>query len=122
MGTANLKPFKKGQTGNPKGRPPKLLSAMVRELKEQGYERVGPSTMLHTIETMIGLPTSKLEAMSSDADAPIAQRIIATHLLSKTDRLRLFMELLDRAHGKAKQSVDLNESGNVTHTITFKRG
>lgn len=112
----NAKSFKKGQSGNPNGRPPKLLSSMLKELKAEGYEQVGPSTMLHTIESMIGLPTAKLEAMAKDDEAPIAQRILATHLLSKSDRLGLLMDLLDRAHGKPKQAVEANGDFQITVT------
>lgn len=108
--------FEKGDPGGP-GRPPKLLSQMVKDLKAAGYEQVGASTMLHTIESMIGLPTAKLEAMAKDDEAPIAQRILATHLLSKSDRLGLLMDLLDRAHGKAKQALDLKTSGDMVVDI-----
>lgn len=102
--------FEKGDT-NKGGRPPKLLSSMLKQLKAEGYEQVGPSTMLSTIESMIGLPTKKLKAMADDEEAPIAQRIIATHLLTKSDRLGLLMDLLDRAHGKAKQAIDHTNAG-----------
>jgi hypothetical protein len=111
----------KGETANRNGRPPKLLSQMVKQLKAEGFEQVGPSTMLHTIESMIGLPVKKLKEMAEDNDAPIAQKIIATHLLSSKDRLGLLMDLLDRAHGKPKQSVDMKTDGEVKHTITFKK-
>lgn len=102
----------KGDPGGP-GRPPKLLTTMLRQLKAEGYEQVGPSTMLSTIESMIGLPTKKLKAMADDEEAPIAQRIIATHLLTKSDRLGLLMDLLDRAHGKAKQAIDHTSKGDA---------
>jgi hypothetical protein len=113
MGAKHIAPhaFKKGRSGNLKGRPPKLLSTMLKQLKAEGYEQVGPSTMLHTIESMIGLPMAKLKAMADDEEAPIAQKILATHLLSKSDRLNLLMELLDRAHGKPKQAIDHTSQG-----------
>lgn len=89
---------------------------MVKDLKAAGYEQVGASTMLQTIESMIGLPTAKLEVMAKDDAAPIAQRILATHLLSKSDRLGLLMDLLDRAHGKAKQAIEANGVMEITVT------
>lgn len=107
--------FEKGDPGGP-GRPPKLLSQMLKDLKAAGYEQVGASTMLHTIEAMIGLPISKLKEMADDDAAPIAQKILATHLLTKSDRLGLLMDLLDRAHGKAKQQLEASGAFEITVT------
>lgn len=111
----------KKQKGDPPGpgRPPKLLTTMVKEMKAAGFEQVGPSSMLHAIETMIGLPEEELRRMAADKDAPMAQRIIAKHLSKQS--AAMLMLLLDRAHGKPKQQVDLHETATVTHTITFKK-
>ena len=36
--------FKKGQSGNPKGRAPKVLTSILKELKSKGYQEVKPDT------------------------------------------------------------------------------
>lgn len=100
-------PFPKGRSGNPRGRPPKLLSTLTKALAEKGYERVSASTIAEVIEYIIGLPRTELINMVDDESIPIAQKIIATHLLSKSDRLRLLMDLLDRTHGKPSLSKDV---------------
>ena len=77
--TKNLKPFKKGQTGNPKGRPklPDLKEAIAKVL---GEEKDG---------------NSALEAILK------AQRLKA----AKGDT-RAAEFLLDRGYGKAKQVIE----------------
>ncbi len=85
----NIEPhkFKKGQTGNPNGRPklPDLREAMAKVLAE---EKDGMSA---------------LEAILK------ALRVKAT----KGD-VRAAQELLDRGFGKAKQSVDVVSKSDVT--------
>lgn len=107
----------KGDPGGP-GRPPKLMTKIVASLKAEGYETVTAGTVKEAIELLIGLPFDKLEAMADDREAPIVQSILANHLLERQDRLALLMELLDRAHGKAKQSVDHTSLGkSLTEVI-----
>ena len=77
----NLKPFKKGQSGNPAGRPklPDLKEAIAKILAE---EKDG-----HTaLEAIL----AALRAKASKGDVRAAQ------------------ELLDRGFGKAKQVIDTN--------------
>lgn len=104
--------FKAGQSGNPFGRPKKLMSTIVTQLKEAGYERVGQSTMQHTMETLLGLPEDILQAMAIDSDAPIATRILAAAIMNRQERLPLLLEVLDRIHGKAPQHI-VNHAGGV---------
>jgi hypothetical protein len=79
------KPFKKGQSGNPKGRPklPDLKDAIAKVLSE---EKDG-ITALDAI-------LSALRAKAAKGDVRAAQ------------------ELLDRGFGKSKQSVDHTTKGD----------
>jgi len=91
--TENLRPFKKGQSGNPNGRPklPDLREAMAKVLAE---EKDGMSA---------------LEAILK------ALRVKAT----KGD-VRAAQELLDRGFGKAKQSVDVTTNGESITGFTIE--
>jgi hypothetical protein len=77
--TENLKPFKKGQSGNPKGRPklPDLSAAIAKVLSE---EKDG----LTALDAIL----AALRAKAAKGDVRAAQ------------------ELLDRGFGKAKQTID----------------
>lgn len=78
------KPFKKGQSGNPKGRPPKL-PALDKLLDE---------------------------VLGEEKDGIEAAKAILMSLRSQATKgnVRAAEVLLDRAYGKAKQTVDLGVS------------
>jgi hypothetical protein len=82
--------FKPGQTGNPKGRPklPDLKAAMAAVLAE---EKDGMTALDAVLKA--------LRAKATKGDVRAAQ------------------ELLDRAFGRAKQSIDHNADANMIQII-----
>ena len=89
------KPFPKGKSGNPNGRPKKLPEIDKLLADVLGEEKDGV--------TAADAILRKLRAMAA------AGNIRAAEIL------------LDRAYGKPKQSVDMKTDGEVKHTITFKK-
>ena len=81
----NLQPFKKGQSGNPKGRPKKLPEIDKLLADVLGEEKDGV--------TAADAILRKLRAMAASGNIRAAEI------------------LLDRAYGKAKQSTDLTTNG-----------
>ncbi len=88
----NLKPFKKGQSGNPKGRPKKLP-----KLDELLAEVLGTESKGKTIAENI-LRSLQKQAMKGNVKAAEL--------------------LLDRAYGKAKQSLDVSGDLNLNVSDT----
>ena len=80
---SNLKPFKKGQSGNPKGRPklPDIKAAMAKVLAEEKNGMDALEAVLRALRT---------RAIKGD--------------------VRAAQELLDRAFGRAKQSIEYEGS------------
>lgn len=105
--------FEKGKSGNPFGPPRKLTSQVLADLKAAGYERVGPSSVTEASEQLIGVPESVLRSIQKDPDQPVFMRILAETLLRKKGRFEAVQVVLDRAHGKAKQQVDLSGAGAI---------
>ena len=89
--TDNLKPYKKGQTGNPNGRPklPDLKDAMAKVLAE---EKDG----MNALEAIL----KALRAKASKGDVRAAQ------------------ELLDRGFGKSKQQIE--HTGDAFENVTIE--
>lgn len=92
---ANLKPFKKGQSGNPNGRPklPDIRDALAKILAD---EKDGYTALEATLMAL------RAKAVRGDIRAAEA--------------------LLDRAFGKPKQAIDHTTGGDklVPNTITIE--
>lgn len=108
------KPFPKGSSGNPNGRPPKLLSSVVKDLKQQGYERATLGTVIEAFEVLMNVPEEVLSEMVKDKKQPMSLRIVGKAMLTAKG-WEVLQAMMDRAHGKAKQRLDLE--GNVQATI-----
>lgn len=98
----------KGEVMNPFGRPPMLLSTILKELKEAGYERVGPSNVAEAYELLLGLDKEHLVKATQDEKAPMIVRIVGAAMLSKRGG-EMLEKMLDRAHGKAPQRIITNQ-------------
>jgi len=84
---ANLKNWKKGQSGNPAGKPPKLPQ----------------------LDKLLD------EVLGEEKNNLIAMKAVLMALLSKATKgdVRAAEILLDRAYGKAKQPIDLEAKMNI---------
>jgi hypothetical protein len=123
--TKGKKDWVKGQSGNPKGKPPILMTSILKELKASGYERVGAATVVEAFENLMGLPEQKLKELLLDENNPMSVRIIIKAMLSAKG-WDVLQAMFDRAHGKSLQHVDLTTAGvplaNTKHTVTFIDG
>jgi len=96
----------KGETANPHGRPPKLLSTIVKDLKSKGYERATATTVVEAFETLLNVPEEVLADMIKDKKQPMSVRIVGKAMMSAKG-WDVLQAMMDRAHGRAKQSVDV---------------
>jgi hypothetical protein len=95
---ANLKPFKPGQSGNPRGRPRK------RPLSDR-YEELMQEVLPEELRRALKLPPGTLWG---DAIARVAGR---TALKSTEAGILQRKEIADRIEGKATQRVELGGTG-----------
>lgn len=100
----------KGETANPYGRPPLLLSGIVAELRAQGYERATAGTVADAFETLLNVPEEVLAEMVKDRSKPMSLRIVGKAMLTAKG-WEVLQAMLDRAHGKSKQAMDLTSGG-----------
>ena len=87
------KPFEKGESGNPKGRPKGVPNSKTRLLR-----------LLEITQNVKNPITGELE------DFSIAERMDLA-ILNKALKgdIRAYQELMDRLEGKAKQTTDVNQ-------------
>lgn len=102
--------IEKGDTTNG-GRPPKLLSTITSELKAKGYERATANQVADAFETLMNVPQDELAKMVKDEKAPMSLRIVGKAMLTAKG-WEVLQAMLDRAHGKAKQSLDHTTGGD----------
>lgn len=106
--------FPAGQSGNPKGRPRKYVSA----LKEQGYKL---SEINDCIAVLMSMTADQLKEVDENPDATIMERTIAAAMLKGYDKKSLYAAetLLSRVHGKPIEKREDEIKGTITLTARF---
>lgn len=113
----NLKPFKKKESGNPNGRPKRLVSSVCEELEKSGNKPVAANEVRDCYMRLLNIPIEELNALVSDNKNPALIRIIGKAILSAKG-FEIIEKMLDRSFGKALQTVDLNANVTVEPTLT----
>jgi len=110
-GLKNLIPFKKGQTGNPNGRPRKFVCL----LKDMGYTKQDINT---TIQNMMAMSISELAEVFKDDNATVLEKTIANAIKRGIEKGTLYsMEtLLTRVYGQPKQEIE-SKNENLNRNI-----
>lgn len=102
---------------NRNGRPPKLVTHIIKELKAKGYKPLTASQIKDTYLLLQVLNKEDLTAIKDDEEAPMVQRIIAKRLLNtREDDFETVEKLIDRVMGKPKQSYDHTTKGEKIQT------
>ena len=97
----NNKPFEKGQSGNPNGRPRKYVSLLI----EHGYKR---SEINDTIQNMMAMTVDELKQVWDNPKATILEKTIASAMRKSIEKGTLYSleTLLSRVYGLPKQEVE----------------
>ena len=108
---ANLKKgmFKKGKSGNDKGRPRSTIRTMIAEFEDAGLiiptnEEVGKIYLY-----LASLNEEELKKVLGNKELPMMTRIVARSILSKKG-LDVVDRIVDRAYGK-QQHIDITTNG-----------
>lgn len=127
-GKANIKhedgtPFSTTNQPPNRGRKARVFSQLAKEWKERGIEQATPEAVKEAFQYVLALHLLDVKDISGKVedetnDMPMVVRLAAKELLGKKS-LEILREMLDRAHGKAKQSVDMNVQNNTVNDGEF---
>lgn len=96
----NLKPFEKGMSGNPNGRPRKFVSTLI----DKGYKR---REVNDTILAILALTEEEMDEIAEHPEATILELTIIAAMRKGIERgnLHALESLLSRAYGSPKQEL-----------------
>lgn len=98
----------KGDVLNPYGRPTKLVSQVLKDLKASGAEAVTPSQVSDVISVLLNYPFEAVKKIAEDKTLPILIQRTARRFAVSNDKEwdKIIIDSLDRAHGKARQAIE----------------
>ena len=107
---ANLKPYKKGQTGNKNGRPKKY----VLTLQKEGYKL---SEINDTIQALMTMSVEELRDIWENEKSNVLEKMVAGAIRKSLEKgnLESMETLLNRVYGKPKEKIE--QDVKITNNI-----
>lgn len=95
------KEFKKGQSGNPNGRPRKFATTM----KDQGYKL---SEINDTFQVLLSLNLEELKGVYENKDSTVLEKVVARSIQEsiKKGDMKNIESILTRSFGQPKQQIE----------------
>ena len=117
----NLIPYKKGQSGNPNGRPRKSFASINLELEAKGIKRLSKSDLLDAYALIFNSTEEDLKELAKDSNTPYALKIIILELNNSKSRNKAMQDFRDYTFGKAKENKDITTNGDslIPNQIVF---
>ena len=119
----NLKPFKKGQSGNPNGRPKKIETILKDHFLEEHNLKLSKTQTQDIIRTILGKTRKELVEMATNEELPFWIALIAKKAQRDFEKgsIHILDVLFDRVYGKPKEEVEqtINDGAPSEFRITI---
>lgn len=113
---ANLIKYKKGQSGNPKGRPKKMETVLREAFEEEHSIKLTKTQMQDLVKLILGKTKSELVELAKNEDLPFWISLIAKKAERDYNKgsIHVLDVLFDRVYGKPKEEQAITQSGAIT--------
>ena len=97
---------------NRKGRPRRLVSSIIQDLKEKGIVQVKATDIVEAFEMLFNLESKEIAEIANNDKNPYFIRRVAKEMLSGKG-FDIIERMIDRVHGKPKQATELTGDINI---------
>jgi hypothetical protein len=104
----NPKPFKKGQSGNPNGRPKKIETVLADYFFAEHNLKLSKTQTQDIIQVILGKTKKELMDLAANDELPFWVALIAKKAKRDFDKgsIHILDVLFDRVYGKPKEEVN----------------
>jgi len=102
------KPFKPGQSGNPKGRAPKYITTIT---DRTGYRN---SEIADCMKSMLKMNQKEISEIQKSESTPILENLVASAIIGDIQKMELrnLDSILNRCYGKPKEQIEIDDNTN----------
>jgi len=119
----NLKKWKKGESGNPSGRPKKIETVIKEHFLEEHNLKLTKTQSQDIIKNILGKTRKELVEMATNEDLPFWIALIAKKAQRDFEKgsIHILDILFDRVYGKPKEEVEqtINDGAPSEFRITI---
>ena len=119
----NLKPFPKGVSGNPAGRPKKIETVIKEHFLEEHNLKLTKTQSQDIIKNILGKTRKELVEMATNEELPFWIALIAKKAQRDFEKgsIHILDVLFDRVYGKPKEEVEqtINDGAPSEFRITI---
>lgn len=103
---------------NRKGRPRRLVSSIIQDLKEKGIVQVKATDIVEAFEMLFNLESKEIAEIANNDKNPYFIRRVAKEMLSGKG-FDIIERMIDRVHGKPKQATEITGKDGKDLTVNF---